>query len=506
MRDCQTVWNRCLEIIKAEISEQSFKTWFEPIQPVRLENDVLTVEVPSPFFYEWLEEYYVHLLRKAIDQEIGSNGKLEYSIVVDKGGKNQNEPFTLKIRNAYTHNQRSTTPTVLAINDPKPPSSTSAPTEVQHEMQLNAQSKFQLSSPFTIPDVDPQYTESQLNYQYTFDTLIEGDCNRLARSAGLAIANKPGLTSFNPFVVYGGVGLGKTHLAQAIGNQIKMQMPEKFVLYVTTEQFTTQFIDALKNNSAQNFTNYYLQVDVLIIDDIQFLAGKEKTQENFFHIFNRLHQSGKQIVMTSDCPPRSLKGLQERLLSRFKWGLTADVQKPDLETRIAITQSKLQAEGVVIPGDVVEYLAKNIDSNIRELEGVLISLIANASFMRKEIDLDLAKNTLINIVRNTEKEITIEFIQQIVADYFKISVEELKSKTRKKDIATARQIAMYFSQQYTSLPLKSIGNEFGGRDHSTVVHASKTVTKKSHADAIYSKILDDLLDLMQVNKKNEEVE
>lgn len=504
VRDCQTVWKNCLDIIKADISEQSFKTWFEPIRPIKLEGGILTVEVPSPFFYEWLEEYYVHLLRKAIDQEIGSDGKLEYSIVVDKGGKENNEPFTLKIRNSHPQTQR-VYPTPLNIQDTQQKES-SARVEGKNQSSKSflPSTPNGIESPFQIPDVDPQYTESQLGPQYSFDTLIEGDCNRLARSAGYAIANKPGTTSFNPFVVYGGVGLGKTHLAQAIGNQIKMQMPDKFVLYVTSDQFTTQFIDALKNNNAQNFTNYYLKVDVLIIDDIQFLAGKEKTQENFFHIFNRLHQSGKQIIMTSDRPPRSMKGLQERLLSRFKWGLTADVQKPDLETRIAIIQSKLYSEGVVIPDDVVEYLARNIDSNIRELEGVLISLIANASFMRKEIDLELAKNTLISIVRNTEKEITIEFIQQIVADYFKVSIDELKSKTRKKDIAMARQIAMYFSQQYTSLPLKSIGNEFGGRDHSTVVHASKTVTKKSHADAIYGKVLDDLLDLMQVKKTDEE--
>ncbi len=493
------MWERCLNIIKADISEQSFKTWFEPIQPLKLENDVLTVEVPSPFFYEWLEEYYVHLLRKAIDNEIGPNGKLEYSIVVDKGGKENNEPFTLKIRNSHTQSQR-IFPIPLNTNDFKSAERNGRDTDNAKKKETPVAFENSIESPFQIPEVDPQYTESQLSPQYSFNTLIEGDCNRLARSAGLAIASKPGTTSFNPFVVYGGVGLGKTHLAQAIGNQIKMYMPEKFVLYVTTDQFTTQFIDALKNNNAQNFTNYYLKVDVLIIDDIQFLSGKEKTQENFFHIFNRLHQSGKQIIMTSDYPPKSMKGLQERLLSRFKWGLTADVQKPDLETRLAITQSKLQSEGVVIPDDVVEYLARNIDSNIRELEGVLISLIANASFMRKEIDLELAKNTLISIVRNTEKEITIEFIQQIVADYFKVSINELKSKTRKKDIAMARQIAMYFSQQYTSLPLKSIGNEFGGRDHSTVVHASKTVAKKSHADAIYSKVLDDLLDLMQVKK------
>ncbi len=485
-----------MEIIRADISEQSFKTWFEPIRPLRFADDVLTLEVPSPFFYEWLEEYYVQLLRKAIDGAVGTQGKLEYSVVVDKGGKDT-EPFTLKIRNAHARAHQQRTP--IALPKEQEELATNHSTE-EKSAQVAASAAYNTASPFNIPNVDPQYTESQLNPQYTFDTLIEGDCNRMARSAGLSIADRPGATSFNPFVVYGGVGLGKTHLAQAIGNHVKAYMPEKFVLYVSAEQFTTQFIESLKSHTAQSFTNYYLRVDVLVIDDIQFLAGKEKTQETFFHIFNRLHQTGRQIIMTSDRPINQLSGLHERLLSRFKWGLTADVQKPDLETRIAIIQSKLEAEGAFIPNDVVEYMARHIDSNIRELEGVLISLIANASFMRKEIDIELAKNALISIVRNTEKEITIEFIQQIVADYFKISVEELKSKTRKKDIAMARQIAMYFSKEYTSLPLKSIGDEFGGRDHSTVVHASKTVLQKSHVDAVYSKILDDLLDVMQVKK------
>nr|WP_317130464.1 chromosomal replication initiator protein DnaA [Flammeovirga kamogawensis] len=355
---------------------------------------------------------------------------------------------------------------------------------------------------FRVPNAqESSYRESYLNPTYVFETFIEGDCNRLARSAGIAIARKPGATAFNPLVVYGGVGLGKTHLAQAVGNEVKRSDPSKFVLYVSSEQFTTQFIEALRNNNVQQFTNYYLQVDVLIVDDIQFLAKKEKTQENFFHIFNRLHQNGKQIIMTSDRPPRSLEGLTDRLLSRFKWGLTADIQKPDFETRVAIVKQKLMSEGVNVPDDVVEYLSYNIDSNIRELEGTLVSLVANASLMQREVDLDMAKNALLNIVRNTEKEITIEFIQQIVSEYFSISVDELKSKTRKKDIAQARQIAMYFSKEYTKEPLKSIGNQFGGRDHSTVVHATKAVTKRTASDALYNRILEELLDQMNIKSK-----
>ncbi len=480
------VWNNCLSIIKEEVSEQSFKTWFAPIKPVKLHKDVLTIEVPTPFFYEWLEEHYVYILKQAISSELGPGGKLEYSIVVDKGGE-KNEPFTMNIRNM----KRTGSGYALPGNGKKEPQ-----TEQKAKFKPSA-----LHDPFQLPHLDPESFHSQLNQNYTFDSYIEGDCNRLARSAGMAIAKKPGITAFNPLVVYGGVGLGKTHLVQAIGNEIKANFAGATVLYVTTEQFTTQFIEALKNNNIQSFTNFYLQLDALIIDDVQFLAGKEKTQENFFHIFNRLHQNGKQIIMTSDKPPKSLMGMQERLLSRFKWGLTADIQVPDYETRVAIVQAKMSNEGVIVPNEVVDFLACHVDSNIRELEGVLISLIANASFMKKDIDLELAKGTLMNIVKNTDREVTIEYIQEIVGEYFGISVEELKSKTRKKDIATARQIAMYFSQQYTDLPLKHIGDKFGGRDHSTVVHASKAVNKKSANDLLYGKMLKDLLEKMQIDNK-----
>ncbi|MDX1628632.1 MAG: chromosomal replication initiator protein DnaA, partial [Fulvivirga sp.] len=331
-------------------------------------------------------------------------------------------------------------------------------------------------SPFQLKSVESLYQKSQLNPNYNFDTYIEGDCNRLARSAGYAVAQKPGVTSFNPLMVYGGVGLGKTHLVQAVGNEIKENLQQdKFVLYVSSEKFTNQFIDALKNNKIQEFQNFYMQVDVLIIDDVQFLAGKERTQEIFFHIFNHLHQAGKQIIMTSDCPPRDLKGLQERLLSRFKWGLTADLQQPDYETRVAIIQRKMQADGIYIPENVIEYLAYSVDTNIRELEGVLISLIAHASLNRMEIDLELAKQTLKNIVQDIDTEVSIDYIQKTVAEYFKVDVASLKDKVRKKEIVIARQVAMYFSKEYTNHSLKAIGYHFGNRDHSTVIHAVQSV-------------------------------
>ncbi|MDQ3393224.1 MAG: chromosomal replication initiator protein DnaA [Bacteroidota bacterium] len=452
--DINNVWNSCLRLIKQNVGEQSFKTWFSPIVPIRLENSVLTIQVPSQFFYEWLEEHYVHILRRAIDTELGAEGRLEYSVIVDNGNE-QHKPYTINL------------PTNKSTN--------------RNHTQLQTYNDYK--GPFALKSINTDYQISQLNQQYTFDTYIEGDCNRLARSAGFAVANKPGITSFNPLMLYGGVGLGKTHLVQAIGNEIKQKLVDKFVLYVSSEKFTNQFIEALKNNNVQDFTNFYMQVDILIIDDVQFLSGKEKTQEIFFHIFNHLHQSGKQIIMTSDCPPRDLKGLQERLLSRFKWGLTADLQQPDLETRMAIIQRKMQDDGIYIPENVIEYLAYSVDTNIRELEGVLISLIAHASLNRKDIDLELAKQTLKNIVHDIDTEVGIDYIQKTVSDYFKVRPEEMKDKTRKKEIVIARQVAMYFAKEYTNLSLKSIGYHFGGRDHSTVIHAVQSVNDMIETDS-----------------------
>jgi len=314
----------------------------------------------------------------------------------------------------------------------------------------------------------------------------------LARSAGYAVAQRPGVTSFNPLMLYGGVGLGKTHLVQAIGNEISNGAEKKVVLYVSSEKFANQFFDAIKNNNIQEFSNFYLKVDVLIIDDVQFFGGKEKTQEIFFHIFNHLHQSGSQIIMTSDRPPKDLDGLMERLVSRFKWGLTADLQQPDYETRIAIINRKMQSDGISIPDNVVEYLAYSVDTNIRELEGVIISLIANASLVKKEIDLELAKQTLKSIVHDIDSEVGIDYIQKTVSEFFKVSIDQLKDKTRKKEIVMARQLAMYFSKEYTNLSLKSIGYHFGGRDHSTVIHAVQTVNDLYDTDNTFKKSVDEL--------------
>lgn len=466
-----SVWEDCLDFIKTQVGEQSFKTWFEPINPLNIEDHVLTIQVPSQFFYEYLEEHYVHLLRECIKKQLGPEGCLEYSVIVDSGSA-QNQPVSVTLPN----------------NKPQQNGWNREPRAAQ------------VSNPFQMPSLEEEKRYSNLNPNYSFENYIEGDCNRLARSAGIAVAEKPGITSFNPLMIYGGVGLGKTHLMQAIGNTIGSQSSNNFVLYVSSEKFTTQFTDAIKNNNIQSFTNFYLQVDTLIIDDVQFFSGKEKTQEMFFHIFNHLHQNGKQIIMSSDRAPRDLKGLQDRLLSRFKWGLTADLQMPDFETRMAIIMRKMQSDGIYIPDDVVEYLAYSVDTNVRELEGVLISLIAHATLNKTEINLELAKQTLKNIVHDIESEVGVDYIQKSVGEYFQISVEDLKDKTRKKEIVIARQVAMYLCKEYTNHSLKSIGYHFGGRDHSTVIHAVQSVSDMMDIDSKFAHSMDELKKKMRMKQ------
>ena len=463
--DSTTAWNDCLEIIKQNVDEQNFNTWFKPITPLRNEGDVLTIQVPSQFFYEWLEEHYVPVLKKAIHEVLGASGRLEYSVIVDSGNQ-RNPPLVVNYPNGNGLNR--------------------------NNLQLVNKANLEDYSPFSFKALNPQTVNSRLNAMYTFDNFVEGDCNRLARSAGVAVAKKPGVTSFNPLMLYGGVGVGKTHLVQAIGNEIKKNLPSKIVLYVDQNDFTSQFLNALQNHKIQEFQNYYLQVDLLILDDVQFLAGREKTQEMFFHIFNQLHQSGKQIIMTSDCPPRDLKGFQERLLSRFKWGLTADLQEPDFETKLAIIHNKMESDGIEIPTEVAEYLAYSVDTNLRDMEGVLNSLIFHATLLKKEIDLELAKEVLKNIVKEIQSDVSVDFIQKIVADYFKVDIELLKAKVKRREIVIPRQLAMYFCKRYTQLTLALIGENFGGRDHSTVIHALESVEDMMKTDPNFKNSVEEL--------------
>tara|TARA_B100000780_G_scaffold275906_1_gene243472 strand:- start:5846 stop:7282 length:1437 start_codon:yes stop_codon:yes gene_type:complete len=473
----ENIWIKCLAFIKDNISEQSFNTWFLPIKPIKLKGQILHIQVPSKFFYEWIEEHYIKLLKTAIGRELGEDAKLVYSIVMENTYGNSN-PYTVKIPS----NNRP------PLNNPR----VAVPIEIAASGVKN---------PFVIPGLKKVHIESQLNPNYTFDNFIEGDCNRLARAAGYAVGNNPGGTSFNPLLLYGGVGLGKTHLAHSIGIEIKDRYPEKTVLYVSAEKFTQQFIDSVRKNSRNDFVHFYQMIDVLIIDDIQFFAGKDKTQDVFFHIFNHLHQQGKQLILTSDRAPVDLHGMEQRVLSRFKWGLSADLQKPSLQTRIAILKKKLYSDGIEMPEEVIEYLAYSITSNVRELEGALISLLAQSSLNKREINMSLAKEMIDRFVKNTTREVSIDYIQKVVCDYFELSLEVLNSKTRKRRIVQARQLAMFFSKKLTKSSLASIGAQCGGKDHATVLHACKTVNNLVDTDKQFRAYVNDLskkLELQQL--------
>ncbi len=468
------VWNNCLKIIQDNIPPQSFKTWFTPIKPLKLENKVFTIQVPSQFFYEWLEEHYVGLLKRTLEKELGLGFKLEYNIIVDNNQSANGNPYTINVPTKNQHKHKN---------------------EVSLSLNLNNS----IRNPFIIPGLKKMNIDSQLNPAYTFENFIEGDCNRLARSAGFAVANKPGGTAFNPLMLFGGVGLGKTHLTHAIGNHIKAIYEKKTVLYVSSEKFINQYYDACKNGNHNDFVSFYQLVDVLIVDDVQFFSKKEKTQEIFFQIFNHLHQSGKQLILTSDRPPKDLKDLDERLLSRFKWGLSTDLQVPDFETRMVILENKMYQDGIRLPKEVVEYVAHNIDSNVRELEGALISLLAQASLNRKEIDIELAKKMMKNFVKHSSREVSIDYIQKLVTEFYGLSVDQLKSKTRKREIVQARQISMYYAKSMTKASLKSIGTYFGGRDHSTVIHACQTVNDLIDTDKKFKNDVEEIGKRIKIN-------
>ena len=451
------MWNGCLNLIRQEISEQSFKTWFEPIRPIRLQENTLTLQVPNRFFFEWLEEHYLPVLRKSIRQILGSKANLEYNYVKE-------DPWQKNSRRE------------------QPPSKTAGTKDGEQDIR----------NPFVIPGIKRLKIDPQLNASYTFENLIVGDCNRLACSAAEAISKNPGGTAFNPLFIFGDVGLGKTHLAQAIGNSVVRHREDKTVLYVSSEKFTNQIIEAIKNNAVSDFTNFYQLVNVLIIDDIQFLAGKQKTQEIFFHIFNHLHQSGNQIVLTSDRPPKDLQGMEERLISRFKWGLSADLQAPDFETMMAILEHKSVATGMNFSQEVKSYICDNIRHNIRELEGVIVNLIAHASLTKKEIDIELVQKVIQNVVVSTGAVITLDHIKKCVADHYEVPIEKLKSQTRKRNVVLARQLSMYFAKNITNHSLKAIGDSFGGRDHSTVIYSVRAVNDMLDTDVEFKRTVKDI--------------
>jgi chromosomal replication initiator protein len=455
LEQARFVWSACLESIKESVNTQSFKTWFEPIVPLNLDGGKLVLQVPSQFFFDWLEEHYYGVIDSALARVLGKEARLEYSVRMEEP-----EPeFDYR---------------AMALEDRRdglayPPQPTS----------------FKSSEPRQANRRDgepPAQFETFLNPRYTFENFIKGESNQLARAAASAVANNPGGTSFNPLVIYGGTGLGKTHLIQAIGNYALANKKARRVIYVSSEKFTIEFVDAIQSDRINDFSSFYRSMDILIVDDIQFFSGKEKTQDNFFHTFNELHQIGKQIVLSSDKPPKELKGLDDRLLSRFQWGLTADVQAPDLETRIAILRKKSEDDGIDLPQQVIECIAVNVTSNIRELEGCLISLLAKSSLEGRPITVDLARDVVRTVVGDIRSPITIDEIQRSVCEYFSLPEDLLRAKTRKQEVVTARQIAMYLAKELTNSSLKTIGLHFGGRDHSTVIHAYQSVEDQMKVD------------------------
>ena len=462
------IWDNCLSFIKDNINQQAYKTWFAPVKPVKLSGASLTVQVPSKFFYEWLEEHYIELLSTALTKQLGEDARLVYDVKMENNFSS-NKSRTLKIPSAHKK-------FISAQNS-------SAPIEQKNR---------EVKNPFVIPGLRRVEIESRLNSNYNFNSFIEGDSNRLGRAAGHAVALKPGKTSFNPLLVHGCVGLGKTHLVHAIGIEIKEKYPEKSVLYISSEEFTQQYIDAVKKNNRTDFIHFYQMIDVLIVDDIQFLSGKKGTQDVFFHIFNHLHQNGKQVILTSDKAPVDMQDIEQRLLSRFKWGLSAELHPPNYQTRLTILKSRLFRDGVEMPDEITEHIAKYIDSNIRELEGVFTSLIAHAAFNREEFSLSLAKQIVDKFVKSNRPEISIEHIQKVVAKYFDIDVATLQSKSRKRNIVQARQLAMYFSKKMTRSSLENIGFKTGKRDHSTVMHACKTVENLSETDKEFNSYIEEL--------------
>ncbi|HSP86922.1 MAG TPA: chromosomal replication initiator protein DnaA [Ignavibacteriaceae bacterium] len=427
------IWKECLKVIKDNVTLMTYNTWFLPIKPIEINDEILKVQLPSQFFWEWIDEHFNTLITKTIHQVLGPNAKLAYII----------------------------------NDDPDSPSHF-----ISKQIVVNK-----------VPEKIKQKSfESHLNPRYTFENFIKGEGNQLARAAAMAISENPGGTSFNPLFVYGGVGLGKTHLIQAVGNKILEVNNEKKVIYLSSDTFTVDFVESIQSNKINEFSGFYRGMDVLIIDDIQFLIGKEKTQDLFFHIFNTLHQSGKQIILSSDKPPKDLKGLDGRLISRFQWGLSADIQPPELETRIAILKRKVHDFGMNISPNILEYIATNITSNIRELEGCLIKLLANASLNSVEIDFELTRKIVKEIATDRKVNVTVENITKIVCTYLNVAENKIRDKTRKKEIVLARQLAMYFSKELTKSSLKSIGLQFGGRDHSTVIHSCNSVEESIVSD------------------------
>ncbi len=456
------VWDNCLKVISQIVEPQHFNTWFKPIRPVAMQDSTLEIEVPSEFFREYLEEWYLDVLKKTLKREVGADAKLVYRV----------RPVAVEAPLRYPVAQGNT-PVNKTISIPV----------YQHGNP----------GPFVYPGLKPVEVNPQLNPVYCFGNLVEGECNKMGITAGESISNAPGKTAFNPLFLFGGPGLGKTHIAQAIGIAIKEKYPELVVLYVPANRFKTQYMNAVNvNNKLTDFLAFYMKMDVLIIDDIQELSSPG-AQNAFFHIFNHLHQHGKQLIFTSDRPPVELEKFEERLLSRLKWGLSVELQKPDFATRLAMLKARSFREGVELDDDVLIFLATRITSNFRELEGALISLIANATLAHKPVTVSLAEKITDKIIGEQKNDLSIDKVQKAVCEYFNITRDALLSKSRKRQIVQARQIAMYMSRNLISnCSLATIGAEIGGKDHATVLHACTTVADLMTFDKTFKQYVSDI--------------
>lgn len=462
MNECDHVgfWNRCLRVIRDNVPETTYNTWFVPIIPLKYENKALTVQVPSQFFYEFLEEKYVELLRATLYKEIGEGTKLMYRVLTDK---------TNNITVDLEQTSRSTIlpkPTNTWIDSRKAPNVLQAPA--------------------------PQDLDPHLNPNYNFENFIEGYSNKLSRTAGEAVALNPAKTTFNPLFVYGASGVGKTHLVNAIGTKIKELYPGKRVLYVSAHLFQVQYTDSVRNNTVNDFINFYQTIDVLIIDDIQEFVSLTKTQNTFFHIFNHLHQNGKQLIMTSDRPPVMLQGMEDRLLTRFKWGLVAELERPNVELRKCILRNKIHRDGLKFPEEVINYIAENVDESVRDLEGIVVSIMARSTILNKEIDIDLVQLIVQKAVHNETKPITVEDILNKVCKHFEIEPSTIHTKSRKREIVQVRQIAMYLAKKYTDSSSSKIGALIGKKDHATVLHACKIVKDQFEVDKSFRSELEEI--------------
>ena len=476
-QDPHEVWAQCLLNIERRVKAQSFSNWFRPTQVIQFDRDLLVIQVPSVVSADWLDKHYVGLIGEVVLEETELSPVIQFSIEGSASSKKEVAP------------EDNVSNPSLVIEPDKLSNST-----------FTDQLPIQKESAHYVGEVETENKDAftSLNAKYIFDSLIIGEGNRFAHAAALAVAKSPGKTQFNPLFIFGGVGLGKTHILQAIGNYARVSNQARRVAYVPSEKFMSDFIESLKNRNTATFQRLYRSADILLIDDIQFLFLRgEHTQTEFFHTFNALHQNGKQIVMTCDSPPEKLEGLEERLLSRFQWGLVTPIEPPDLETRIAILHQKAEVNGIPLPDDVAAFLGNYISSNVRELEGALIHLLAYCSIHNTELTVAAAKHIARERGPDPTTELSIESIQRHVANHFDLTLDTLISKNRKQEVAVARQIAMFLSKRLTPHPLKMIGLHFGNRDHSTVVHAIQTVEKKCKNDSSFARMINDFTETIK---------